>query len=86
MAIQMKMDLRLAAETVTDAFADVLAYCRQKALYEADCHVREECRKMRAALFACDAQKDGNAVVELARCKRKLKNLRQEIDKTNRRN
>lgn len=82
MPIQVKVDSGLAAETVTDALADVLSYCRQKALYEADCRVREKCGKMRAALFAHDSSKDHCTVVELARCKRKLKHLCQEVGQT----
>lgn len=78
----MKADSRLVAETAIDALGDVLSYCRQKALYEADCRVREECRKMRAVLFECDSQKDRVAVVDLARCKRKLKHFRQEVGQT----
>lgn len=82
MSIQVKVDSRRAAETAIDALGDILSYCRQKALYEADCRVREECRKMRAVLFACDSQKDRVAVVDLARCKRKLKHFRQEVEQT----
>ncbi len=82
MPIQVKSDSRLAAETVAEAFADLLSYCRQKALYEADCRVREECCKMRAVLFEHDSSKDRCTVIELARCKKKLKRLCQEIEQT----
>ncbi len=59
-----------------EAVAQVLDYVRQRALYEADCQVREQLDRAREALFRNDSSRCRLATTELAKCKFKLKRIR----------
>ena len=65
---------------VTDAVAQIVAYGRQKAIYEADCRVRAEMERARGALFDLESTKCRMATVELTLCKRKLERLQKSME------
>ena len=64
---------------IVDAVGEILSYYRTKALYEADCHVREEMARAREALFQAKARKCMVVTVELARSKAKLSRLKSMV-------
>ena len=59
----------LSSDAVLTAVGQLVDYCRQKAIYEADCRVREELAKARESMFRAAALKHQSVTVELARCK-----------------
>lgn len=61
--------------------SEVLAYSKQKALYEADCRVRESLEKLRSVVFGAKAAEEREVVVDLARCKLKLAHLERCVAK-----
>ena len=61
------------------AVGELVSYCRQKAIYEADCRVREELAKARESMFRSATVKHQAVTVELARCKVKLCILQQQV-------
>lgn len=66
---------------IVEAIGEIVAYARQKALYEADCRVREELEHMRKAAFACQVERCRVATIDLARSKRKLVLLSKEVSR-----
>jgi hypothetical protein len=63
-----------------DAVTDLLSYCRQKALYDADCRLREKAAEIRSARYTAESDRCLCVTKELARCKIKLKLLKTEIE------
>ena len=61
------------------AVGQLVDYCRQKAIYEADCRVREELSKARESMFRAASMKHQGVTVELARCKAKLCILQHQV-------
>lgn len=64
---------------IVDAVGEILSYCRTKALYEADCRVREEMARAREALFQAKSRKCMVVTVELARSKARLSRLKRMV-------
>lgn len=62
-----------------DAVGVLASYAREKALYEADCRLREKAAEIRAALFANESARCLSVTTELARCKMKLSLLKKEV-------
>lgn len=58
--------------------AEVSGYCRQKALYEADCRVRQKLEEARRALYLADSAHCQLTTVELQRSKLRLQRLEQQ--------
>ena len=75
------MNVQESFDGIVESVGGIVAYARQKALYEADCRVREELERMRRIMYTCESVQCRKATVELARCKVKLKHLRGEVDK-----
>ena len=73
------MNVRQSVGAIVEAVAELVAYARQKALYEADCRVRDELERMRRVMYARDTMQCRMATIELARCKAKIERLRKEI-------
>lgn len=66
---------------VLDSVEELVAYARDKALFEADCRMREKAAALRSAMFACESVRSITVTKELARCKVKLKLLKNEASR-----
>lgn len=70
-----------ALDILSGVVAEVSGYCRQKALYEADCRVRQKLEEARRALYSADSVRCQLTTVELQRSKLRLQRLRLQSEK-----
>lgn len=77
----LQKDVGTGIDSLIQIVDSVVSYSRQKALYEADCRVREAAQRVREAVYAADSARCQVATVDLAILKFKLKILRGKIDK-----